>query len=227
MKTITTIVTQYQAEDGTIFSTKELCATHDQLKALDAVINANWPNGQAIPKAVIATMLIATWDQLCDAMEVHNEDWMSNPLNETEPVEQAAEDEIDPAQYAIAFLYAEKWATEYTMTGVGHRSYDANLKEAFNRKMGELRQQNWAKPVHKIDWYDEYSELSVRVIQGAMASVAYQAAIEHPAGSAAYYELYNIEMARLLDLAAADLAVQERIDYAAQFGGMMSAAHKL
>jgi hypothetical protein len=410
MKSITSTIIQYQAEDGTMFSTKELCAAHEQLNALAAVTdsytNAFWPNEQTIPKAAIATMLISTWDQLCNAMKVRSEipaltashphqvmmdqaeadpsikwqllsrdgvewhdcspiwvetvqyrqtphphqdlmdqakadpsiewqlrnsigighwidckpeqlwlsscqyrqkphphqtlidqakadrsiewqlkrrgsDWQEcdpwrlgdswdkyteyrqKPHPHQDLMDQAKDDpsivwqvrargsewltafkpnwvhlyeyrrqpaepkidetldvEIDPAHYALAFLYAEKRATEYTMTGVGHRTYDTNLKEAFNRKMAEFKKQDTSQrrdPATVFDWFDEYPELNHDVILGAMAHAAYNAAVEHTVESEDYCTMYTIELARLLDQFVAALhAEQEQVNYAAR-----------
>jgi len=135
-------------------------------------------------------------------------------------IDETLDVEIDPAHYALAFLYAEKRATEYTMTGVGHRTYDTNLKEAFNRKMAEFKKQDTPQrrdPATVFDWFDEYPELNHDVILGAMAHAAYNAAVEHTVESEDYCTMYTIELARLLDQFVAALhAEQEQVNYAAR-----------
>lgn len=139
MKIVTSIITQYQADDGTQFMTKEMCIAHDQLTQLRTVIEAEWPTHLSRDADTIALMMIATWDRLADAMEVQSEDLISNGPALEEPVEEEAtldEDEYDIK--AKATTYAYDWAKEYTQIGVGCRTFSANYREAYARKLAEL-----------------------------------------------------------------------------------------
>ena len=212
MKTITSIATSYRAVDGTEFLTKELCIAHEQLCQLQIVIKDKWPSFFRNDTATVATMLIATWDQLCDAMEVHNEELISN--SRVEPEQQAAPTRSNPTTvfdwykeypelpadviYRSMGRAADEAASEYTIDS-------ENYCTMYAVELGRILDEKVAAAAIRINWFDEYPELSVKVISDAMSAAAYEIAMTSHAlcNSDEYKSLFAIELVGILDLAVA------------------------